>query len=70
MVWNFVLNDIITQAAVPEQEDHSARSEINAPTNETFKIADTKLQCTLSLKNRKKQLLDFYKMLQLLFDLV
>ena len=47
MVWNFVLNDIITQAAVPAQEDHSARSEINAATNETFKIVDTKLHVTV-----------------------
>ena len=59
MVWNFVLNDIITQAAAPAQEDHSAKSEINALTNETFKITDTKLHVpvvTLSTQDDNKLL--------------
>ena len=43
MFWNFVLNDITTQAAAPAQGDHWAKPEINGPTNATFKIKDTKL---------------------------
>ena len=40
---NFVLTDMITQAAVPAQENNSARPAINAPANATFKIEHTKL---------------------------
>ena len=40
---NCVLTDIITQAARPAQGDNPERPAINAPTNATFKITDTKL---------------------------
>ena len=38
-----ILTDITTQVGVPAQEDNTARSAINASTNVTFKITDTKL---------------------------
>ena len=40
---NCVLTDITTQAAVAAQGNNPARPAINAPTNLTFKITDTKL---------------------------
>ena len=42
---NCILKDncIFTQAAVPAQADNRARLALNAPTNATFKITDTKL---------------------------
>ena len=53
---NCVLTDITTQTARAAQQDDPARPEINAPTNETFKITDTKLYLptvTLSTENDK-----------------
>ena len=53
---NCVLTDITTQTARAAQQDNPARPEINAPTNETFKITDTKLYLptvTLSTENDK-----------------
>ena len=38
-----VLADITTQRARPAQGDNPAREKIDAPTNATFKITDTKL---------------------------
>ena len=38
-----ILTDITTQVGVPAQEDNTARSGINASTNVTFKITETKL---------------------------
>ena len=40
---NCVLTDMIAHAAVPAQGDNPGRPAINAPTNGTFKIKDTKL---------------------------
>ena len=40
---NCVLADITTQTARAAQGDNPARPAINAPTNATFKITDTKL---------------------------
>ena len=40
---NCILTDITTQAAVPGQGNNPGRPAINAPTNATFKITDTKL---------------------------
>ena len=40
---NCVLTDITTQTARAAQGDNPARTAINAPTNATFKIRDTKL---------------------------
>ena len=40
---NCILSDIKTQTAVPARGDNIARPAINAPTNVTFKITDTKL---------------------------
>ena len=40
---NCILSDTKTQSAVPAQGDNIARPAINAPTNVTFKITDTKL---------------------------
>ena len=56
---NCVLTDITTQAAVAVQGNNPARSAINAPTNATFQITDTKLYVpvvTLSTENDKKLL--------------
>ena len=56
---NCVLTDITTQAAVAAQGNNPAIPAINAPTNATFKIADTKLcvlVVTLSIENDKKLL--------------
>ena len=56
---NCVLTDITTQAAVAAQGNNPARPAINAPTNLTFKITDTKLYVpvvTLSIENDKKRL--------------
>ena len=56
---NCVLTDITTQAAVAAQGNNPAIPAINAPTNTTFKIADTKLcvpVVTLSIENDKKLL--------------
>ena len=40
---NCVLTDITTQTARAAQGDNSARPVINAPTNATLKITDTKM---------------------------
>ena len=40
---NCVLTDITTQTARATQGDNSARPVINAPTNATLKITDTKM---------------------------
>ena len=56
---NYVLTDITTQAVVAAQGNNPSRPAINAPTNLTFKITDTKLYVpvfTLSIENDKKQL--------------
>ena len=56
---NCVLTDIKTQTARAAHEDNPARPEINAPTNTTFQITDTKLYVpvvTLSTENDKKLL--------------
>ena len=56
---NCVLTDITTQAAAAAQGNNPARPAINAPTNLTFKITDTKLYLpvvTLSIENDKKRL--------------
>ena len=56
---NFVLTDITTQAARAAQGGNPARPAINAPTNATFQITDTKLYIpvvTLSTENDKKLL--------------
>ena len=56
---NYVLTDITTQAVVAAQGNNPSRPAINAPTNLTFKITDTKLDVpvfTLSIENDKKQL--------------
>ena len=53
---NCLLTDITTQAARTAQGDNPARTAINAPTNATFKIIDTKLcvpVVTLSTQNDK-----------------
>ena len=50
------MTDITTQTARAAQQDDPARPEINAPTNETFKITGTKLYLptvTLSTENDK-----------------
>ena len=54
---NCVLTDITTQTARAAQGDNPARPAINAPTNATFQITDTKLYVpvvTLSTENEKK----------------
>ena len=51
---NCILIDIITQIARAAQGDNPAREKIDAPTNATFKITDTKLYVpvvTLSTKD-------------------
>ena len=56
---NCVLTDITTQTARAAQGDNPARPAINAPTNATFKITDTKLYVptfTLSTENDKRLL--------------
>ena len=56
---NCILTDITTQTARAAQGDNPARPAINAPTNATFQITDTKLYvpvATLSTKNDKKLL--------------
>ena len=56
---NCLLTDITTQAARTAQGDNPARAAINAPTNATFKITDTKLYVptvTLSTENDKRLL--------------
>ena len=56
---NCVLTDITTQTARAAQGDNPARPAINAPTNATFQIKDTKLYVpvvTLSTENDKKLL--------------
>ena len=56
---NCVLTDITTQAAVAVQGNNPARSAINAPTNATFQITDTKLYVpvvTLSTENEERLL--------------
>ena len=56
---NCVLTDITTQAAVATQGNNPAIPAINAPTNATFKITDTKFcvpVVTLSIENDKKPL--------------
>ena len=56
---NCVLNDITTQTAKATQGVNPARPAINAPTNATFQIADTKLYVpvvTLSMENHKRLL--------------
>ena len=56
---NYVLTDITTQAVVAAQGNNPSRPAINAPTNLTFKITDTKLYVpvfTLSIENDKKRL--------------
>ena len=57
--WNCVLADITKQAARTAQGGNPARPAINAPTNATFQITDTKLYLpvvTLSTENDKKLL--------------
>ena len=59
MVYRSVLTDMATRATVPAQEGNPARSTINAPTDETFKITDTKLYIpvvTLSTQDDNKLL--------------
>ena len=54
-----VLADITTQRARPAQGDNPAREKIDAPTNATFKITDTKLHVpvvTLSTEDDKELL--------------
>ena len=54
---NCVLIDIKTQTERAAHEDNPARPEINAPTNTTFQITDTKLYVpvvTLSTENDKE----------------
>ena len=56
---NCVLTDITTQTARAAQGDNPARPAINAPTNATFQITDTKLYVpvvTLSTENDKRLL--------------
>ena len=56
---NCVLADITTQTARAAQGDNPARPAINAPTNATFQMTDTKLYVpvvTLSTENDKKLL--------------
>ena len=56
---NCVLTDITTQTARTAQQDNPARPAINAPTNATFQITDTKLYVPvviLSTQNDKKLL--------------
>ena len=56
---NCVLTDITTQTTRTAQQDNPARPAINAPTNATFQITDTKLYVpvvTLSTENDKKLL--------------
>ena len=51
---NCVLTDIKTQTAAAAQGDNPAREKVDAPTNATFKITDTKLYVpvvTLSAKD-------------------
>ena len=51
---NCVLTDITTQTETAAQGDNPARERIDAPTNATFKITDTKLYVpvvTLSTKD-------------------
>ena len=53
---NCVSTDITTQTATAAQGDNPARERIDAPTNATFKITDTKLNfpvVTLSTENDK-----------------
>ena len=49
---NCILTDIITQAAVPEQEGNPAGPAINAPTVATFKMPDTELYICASFNLR------------------
>ena len=61
LMWseNCVLTDITTQTARAPQGDNPARPAINAPTNATFQITDTKLYVpvvTLSTENDKRLL--------------
>ena len=61
LMWseNCVLTDITTQTARAPQGDNPARPAINAPTNATFQITDTKLYVpvvSLSTENDKKTL--------------
>ena len=64
---NCLLTDITTQAARTAQGDNPARAAINAPTNATFKMIDTKLcvpVVTLSTQNDKillEQLITWFK---------
>ena len=56
---NCVLTDVTTQATRAAQGGNPARPAINAPTNATFQITDTKLYIpvvTLSTENDKKLL--------------
>ena len=56
---NCVLTDITTQTARAPQGDNPARPAINAPTNATFQITDTKLYepvVTLSIEYGKRLL--------------
>ena len=53
------MTDITTQTARVVQGDNTARSAINAPTNATFQITDTKLYVpavTLSTENEERLL--------------
>ena len=56
---NCVLTDITTQTTRTAQQDNPARPAINAPTNATFQITDTKLYVpvvTLLTGNNKRLL--------------
>ena len=53
------MTDITTRASVPAQGDNPARPAINASTNETLKIADTKFYVsvvTLSIQDHNRLL--------------
>ena len=56
---NCILTNIVTQTARAAEGDNPARPAINAPTNATFQVTDTKLYVpvvTLSTENDKKTL--------------
>ena len=50
---NCVLTDITTQRAKPAQGDNPAREKIDALTNATFKITDTKLCLSCYFINKR-----------------
>ena len=56
---NCVLTDITTQTARAAQGDNPARERIDAPTNATFKITDTKLLQFQLLLYQQKMIIIF-----------